>query len=88
MHTLFERHFDAEAAPDHLFAQHPRAGGCRTRCDLARGFAQSDDMHLAREADAYIVTAGVKAAEISRIELVGNRTIHLERSQEASERRA
>ena len=79
--TLFESHFDAEAVSDHLFAQYPRAGGCRPRCDLAHGFAQSGAMHLAREADAYIVTAalpGVKAAEISRIELVGNRTIHLE----------
>jgi len=79
--TLFESHFDAEAVSDHLFAQYPRTGGCRPRCDLAHGFAQSGAMHLAREADAYIVTAalpGVKAAEISRIELVGNRTIRLE----------
>lgn len=66
--TLFEGHFDAEAVSDHLFAEYPRNGVCR-------------HLHLSRETGAYIVTAalpGIRAEEISRIELVGNRILHLE----------
>lgn len=71
--------FDTEALSDHIFTDYPDP--CGVRWGRAANFAPSGALQLAREGDKFIVSAalpGIKAEEISRIELVGNQQIHLE----------
>lgn len=71
--------FDESA--DHFAAEYPPMRGCRARCSAQAGLAPSGSLQLSRDKDSYIITAalpGIRAAEISCIEIIGNRTVHLE----------
>ena len=77
---------DAEALPAGLFGAQACPAimrGCMAQC--AKGLVPAGSMQLTRSQDAYTVSAalpGVKAEEISRIEVIGNRTIHVQVQQQ------